>query len=83
MSRLSSDSDLSQKSKKIFELIRSDTNILDDYTQADIDAMLGVLKLLTFNQGDHICQEGQPIDMFIIVLFGELRIGKNKDLTPK
>ena len=58
MTRLVTDSDLGNKSKKIFEVIQQDTHILDGYNQDDIDKMLGVLKLLNFSVGECICQEG-------------------------
>ena len=53
--KLNSDSDLGNKAKKIFEIIKTDTNVFEGYSQADIDQMMSVLKLLKFNAGDQIC----------------------------
>jgi CRP-like cAMP-binding protein len=38
------------------------------------------LHLILF-RGEWICRKDEPIDMFIIVLYGSLRVGKNNTLT--
>ena len=79
MARLVSDVDNTQ-SKRIFELIQTDTKVLDSFGPGDIDEVLNVLKVLQFKKGDCIAMKDEPLDIFGMVLFGELRIGKAQGL---
>ena len=42
-----------------------------------------MLKVLHFRKGNRICDLGEPVDMFGLVLFGSLRLGSQTKLTDQ
>jgi len=82
MARLTSDIDIAQ-TKRIFDIIRSDTQTFKGFSMADIEDMLKVLKVCEFKKGEHVCKKGEAIDMFAVVCFGTLRVGRATSLTDR
>ena len=46
-----------------------------------MEELQGVLKVLQYKKGNRICDVGEPVDMFGLVLFGKLRLGSQTKLT--
>lgn len=77
--RLSHDID-SKQSEKILDLLKQQTNIFKGFSKQDMAEISQVLKLVQFRKNQKICMVQEPVDMFGIVLYGDLRIGEdNKD----
>ena len=82
MAKLQSDIDVAT-SKKVFSLLAKDTNIFNGCSEQEVEGMMTILKVVSFDKGDQIVKSGEPIDMFCIVILGELRVGMESSLTPE
>jgi hypothetical protein len=79
--KLLSDIDAAQ-SKRILELISTETNIFKGFAPGDMDEILTVLKIVTFKKGERLAVKGEALDFFGLLLYGSLRIGEAAKLTP-
>lgn len=79
--KLLSDIDAAQ-SKRILELISTETNIFNGFAPGDMDEILTVLKIVTFKKGERLAVKGEALDFFGLLLYGSLRIGEAAKLTP-
>lgn len=81
-SKLTHDVDNAQI-KRIFDILRTDTVLFDGCTTDEVDEVMNVLRVVSFNQGDCICSVGEPVDFFAFVAYGKLRVGKSKVLSAE
>ena len=81
MARLVSDCDNNQ-TKRIFEILASDTRVFEGCSNTDMEDLINVLKVVSYKKGETICKQNEFIDFFAIVLYGTLRIGNVAELSP-
>ena len=74
MSKLTNDIEPAQV-HRMFEILLQDSPALrSTCTTADLDDLLKVLKVCSFEKGDLICRKGEPVDMVAIVCYGSLKV---------
>lgn len=71
------------QSKRIFNLLYQETYIFKDCSVKELEEIQTLLKIVSFNQGEKIITRDEPIDMFGMLLYGEIRAGEEASLTPE
>jgi signal-transduction protein with cAMP-binding, CBS, and nucleotidyltransferase domain len=65
----------------MFQMLTNETNLFTGCSNADIDEISQVFKILSFTKGDQIIRKGEIVDLFAIVINGDLRVGPDQTLT--
>ena len=66
-SRLINDIDANQ-TKRIFEILLTDSNVFRGYSFSDLEEMLEVLRVVQYRKGEILCKEKEQVDFFGINL---------------
>ena len=79
--RLTNDVDIGQ-TKKMFEILYQHSQVFKGCSQSEVEDLITVLKILSFDKGNNIVKFGEQVDMMAIVLYGEIRVGMENLLKP-